>query len=214
MVNNFFIKVAFILTSIVFFHCNGNVRTEMKTLQKPQSKNLEQISQRIIIQPFKDLPEDELQMVVNGIKKSLPNVTIAKKIPLPALAYYKPRNRYRADSLIHWLNRNTPTGNVTLGLTSKDISSTKGQFDDFGIMGLGYRPGNACIASSYRLSKNNKAEELFKVAIHELGHTQGLPHCSEKYCFMRDAEGGNTTGEEKEFCFFCRKKLEENGWIF
>jgi hypothetical protein len=31
---------------------------------------------------------------------------------------------------------------------------------------------------------------------------------------MRDAEGGNTTGEEKEFCFFCRKKLEENGWIF
>jgi archaemetzincin len=128
------------------------------------------------------------------------------------LAYYRPRNRYRADSLIHWFNRTTPAGYVTLGLTSKDISTTKGSHEDFGIMGLGNRPGNACIASSFRLSNGNKAEELFKVAIHELGHTQGLPHCPNRYCFMRDAEGGNTTGEEKEFCPECKQRLISKGW--
>lgn len=60
---------------------------------------------------------------------------------------------------------------------------------DFGVMGLGYRPGKACVASSFRLNKENLDEQFYKIAIHELGHTQGLSHCPEKMCFMRSAEG-------------------------
>jgi archaemetzincin len=79
-------------------------------------------------------------------------------------------------------------------------------------MGLGYCPGTACIASSYRLKKGNKLTQFYKVAIHELGHTQGLPHCSTKTCLMRDAEGGNPIDEENDFCPKCKKVLIAAGW--
>ena len=55
-------------------------------------------------------------------------------------------------------------------------------------------------------------KQFFKVAIHELGHTQGLPHCPEKSCYMRDAEGGNPTDEEVEFCPKCKKHLRTKNW--
>src|SRR5689334_22655199 len=77
----------------------------------------------LVIQPFNDLPADQLNYVVNRIKTIIPDITVAHRIALPALAYYKPRNRYRADSLISWLGRNTSGNQVIIGLTSKDIST-------------------------------------------------------------------------------------------
>lgn len=103
---------------------------------------------------------------------------------------------------------------MTIGLTSKDISAARGKIRDFGIMGLGYRPGKACVASKYRLSRENTDEQFYKVAIHELGHTQGLPHCPEKMCFMRDAEGKNPTDEETDFCRKCKTFLINKNWKF
>lgn len=71
-------------------------------------------------------------------------------------------------------------------------------------MGLGYCPGKACVASSFRLSPQKRQQQFFKVAIHELGHTQGLAHCAIKTCLMRDAEGGNHLDEETDFCQKCK----------
>ena len=79
-------------------------------------------------------------------------------------------------------------------------------------MGLGFCPGKACIASTFRLSKIETNKQLFKVAIHEMGHTFGLPHCAIKYCFMRDAEGGYPTNKEKDFCTKCKSFLIKHGW--
>ena len=79
-------------------------------------------------------------------------------------------------------------------------------------MGLGYQPGSACVVSTFRLSKENLAEHYFKVSIHELGHTQGLPHCAVNTCFMRDAKGGNPLNEETDFCPACKSHLIKKGW--
>lgn len=79
-------------------------------------------------------------------------------------------------------------------------------------MGLGYCPGNACVVSTFRLARNNTATQFYKVAIHELGHTQGLPHCKNKTCYMRDAEGGNPLDEETGFCAPCTTILRNKGW--
>ncbi len=106
----------------------------------------------------------------------------------------------------------TAPGHITIGLTSKDISTTKGKIEDYGIMGLGYTPGNACVVSTFRVSKENKQNQFFKFCIHELGHTSGLPHCPEKTCFMRDAEGGNPSNEEKDFCPKCKVHLISKDW--
>ncbi len=167
----------------------------------------------IDIQPFDDIQDAQIQYVYTELKKIFYSVEIKRTLSLPAIAFYKPRNRYRADTLIHFLSEKTITGHKVIGLTSKDISTTKNKVADWGIMGLGFCPGKACIASTYRVSKEQIDEQLFKVAIHELGHTFGLPHCEAKYCFMRDAEGGNPTNDEKEFCVNCRSFLKKQGWL-
>ena len=168
----------------------------------------------IDIQPFSNVGEEEIKYVYDSLKKRYPYIELKKSISFPRSAYYPPRNRYRADSLIYFLARQTPAGHVTIGLTDNDISTTKDAIRDWGVMGLGFRPGTACIASTFRLSKTERHVQLFKVAIHELGHTQRLPHCSVKSCFMRDAEGGNPTNEETDFCTNCKAKLKERGMNF
>lgn len=150
--------------------------------------------------------------ISENIRKIYPKIKILEPIGFPKNAFYQPRNRYRADSIIKYLRAQTPKNAVTLALTNKDISVTKGKVADFGVMGLGYRPGNACVASTFRLSAENKSEQFYKVAIHELGHTQGLKHCLDKTCFMRDAEGKNPTDEEKDFCQNCKKVLRQKHW--
>ena len=166
----------------------------------------------ILIQPFEDVGNEQVKNIAENIRKIYPHIEILKPIPFPENSYYKPRNRYRADTIIKYLQKNTEAGDVTLALTNKDISVTKGKNADFGVMGLGYKPGRACVASSFRLNKRKKDKQFYKVAIHELGHTQGLNHCPEKTCLMRDAEGGNPTDEEKDFCQKCKTFLKTKNW--
>ena len=173
-------------------------------------KNGEEIT--ILIQPFEDVKPKQLTEISENIRKIYPKIKILKPIKFPQNTYYEPRNRYRADSIIKYLRTKTPNNCVTLALTNKDISVTKGKVADFGVMGLGYRPGNACVASTFRLNAENRSEQFYKVAIHELGHTQGLKHCPDKTCFMRDAEGKNPTNEEKDFCQNCKKVLRSKHW--
>ncbi|WP_228409972.1 Zn-dependent protease [Chryseobacterium viscerum] len=177
-------------------------------------KKVEKSAITILIQPFKDIKPESVEKVTEGIKKVYPNVKVLTAIDFPENTYYKERNRYRADSIIKFLSSKTKEGFVMIGLTSKDISATRGKIKDFGIMGLGYRPGKACVASKFRLSKENQDEQFYKIAIHELGHTQGLPHCPEKMCFMRDAEGKNPTNEETDFCKKCKTFLINKNWKF
>jgi archaemetzincin len=171
-------------------------------------------SKKIIIdlQPFNDLPQGYLDHVHAELKKMYSDIEIKKPISLPKNAWYAPRKRYRADSLISYLSKITPDGHLTIGLTSKDISTTNGDITDWGIMGLGYCPGRSCVASTFRLNKNKRLEQLFKVAVHELGHTQGIPHCPVKTCYMQDAEGKNKTDTEVEFCVKCKAILVKAGW--
>ncbi|MBX2906595.1 MAG: hypothetical protein KF744_11185 [Taibaiella sp.] len=130
-----------------------------------------------------------------------------RPVTLPKTSYYCPRARYRAGSIIHWFSRNHPAHETVIVVTTSDISATKGDKKDWGMIGLGLCPGNACVVSSYRLSKTNTLAQLYKICLHELGHTSGLPHCSESYCFMRDAEGHNITEEMQRFCAGCNRRM-------
>lgn len=150
-----------------------------------------------------------IQQTHRQLRVFLPDMGLSAPVPLPASAFYPPRGRYRADSLIHWMSRQAKSNEVLLGITTVDISTTKEGKPDWGVMGLGFCPGNAAVASSFRM-KNKPA--FWKVAIHELGHTAGLPHCPVKTCFMRDADGGNPTAEETAFCPKCRAVLVKAGW--
>ena len=132
--------------------------------------------------------------------------------------------RYRADKLIAHLKSIKPDSvDYIIAFTSKDISTTKkdaygrtlepkSRYTDWGIFGLGYRPGPSCIVSGFRLknsSKEQKLERYKKIAIHEIGHNLGLKHCPNKKCVMTDAcESVRTIDNVRmAVCQKCRSKI-------
>ena len=185
-------------------NCNTN--------NKNKGNSYDLKSKKIIIQSFENIDYNIVKSIKNSINIYYDSVEIKENKILPPLAYYQPRDRYKADSILKYLSDNAESNEVVIGITTKDISTSKGNIADFGVMGLGRCPGNVCVASSFRLNKENVKSQLFKVAIHELGHTFGLPHCPNKSCFMRDAEGKNPTDEERGFCDKCSGVLKNKNW--
>lgn len=129
---------------------------------------------------------------------------------MPAAAYYKPRNRYRAAGLLTDISQVRGYDKV-IGITSKDISTTSNGVYDWGIMGLANRPGKVCVISTFRIKTPNKIlfnDRFIKVALHELGHTMGLRHCTFSLtCFMEAAEGTvkSVDRETRFLCSSCKK---------
>jgi archaemetzincin len=197
---------AYLLITLAF---SCKEKTNDKSLPKTKTSRQQKV---IVIQPYSDLSLSQAEYIITEIKKVCPNVKVNTSIPLPPTAYYAKNNRYRADSLIA-IQRRIANGKYTLlGLTSKDISTTKGNNKDFGVMGLGFCPGTACVVSTYRLRGKNRMEKFRKVTLHELAHTEGLPHCPDPHCYMRDAKGKDYLDEEIDFCKICKPRLINKGW--
>lgn len=175
-------------------------------------ENQKIIQKVIVIQPLGNFKAGQARKVFAEIKAINPNLILRKNIDFPENSYYKPRNRYRADSIIKSLKSKIGEDCVIVGLSNLDISTTKNEIKDWGVMGLGYKPGKACVVSDFRLSPKNKSQQFYKLVLHELGHTAGLPHCAVKTCLMRDAEGGNPLDKEKDFCNTCKIFLKNKGW--
>ena len=165
------------------------------------------IKTKVYLQPFTGISNTNAVNVLKQIQTVYPNSELLPTIDLPQRAYYKPRNRYRAEILIQDLALTMKGNNIVIGLTDKDISTTRGKIYDYGVMGMGYEPGKSCIVSEFR-TKNNT--ELFKVTVHELGHTFGLPHCKDSACYM-EGYGGSLT-QEIGFCKKCKTYLKNKGW--
>lgn len=197
MVRIFFLTV-FVLVS---FSCQSPVNKRRSLPAKST----------IVIQPFTGFPGKVIDSLLPRLRQVFGDIEIAGTIDLPANAYYPARNRYKADSILKFLlERNGK--DILLGLTHADISTRNGKIPDWGVMGLSLCPGKASVVSLYRIKKSASLDDLYKVVVHELGHAEGLPHCSDKSCYMRDAEGGYPLQMEKSFCPNCRTYLAERGW--
>lgn len=174
----------------------------------------------VAIQPFGQFDAALAQKAKEAVTKAFgAGVEVLPAKELPKAAYYKPRNRHRAEKILDWLETGTDVKYTkVVGLAAGDISTTKDEIPDWGIFGLGSLAGRACVVSTFRLKldkpSQSKLEERFlKVVVHEVGHTFGLPHCESKGCLMRDAKGTIKTvdSEGTEFCATCRAKLTGAG---
>lgn len=177
--------------------------------------------QRILyIQPLgKALPDDDVELVERALRAFYAiDVRRLARAELPKRAYYPKRRRYRAEKLLDFLTPRLPEdGYRILGLTGVDISTTKGKHEDWGILGLATLDGSACVLSSFRCKRQAKSAahariRLGKVAVHEIGHTFGLPHCPNRGCLMEDGGGSVlTTDREYDLCADCRARLIRTG---
>lgn len=178
------------------------------------------------IQAYKGFPMDKAKSISETIDSfyNVKTVILPEK-ELYANAFINVKSpRFRADSIIKIQQRNLPDSiDFIIGLTSKDISTTKRNADgevlkpswkyqDWGVMGLGYCPGKSCVISTFRLQhKDSKKqlERLKKVAVHEFGHNLGLPHCKNKNCVMTDAVESIATidKESLSLCTNCKGKI-------
>ncbi len=197
-----------LIVGVFLFSCCENSSTQKikAPVVIPKKQQVE-----ILIQPFSDLPVEKSKYVFIKIREKWPNTKLLPAVPIPAVAFYKPRNRYRADSLLKWLSPKANINQKIVGITSKDISTTKGNNPDHGVMGLGAMGGKSCMISTFRLKKGSN-EQLFKTVIHELGHNFNLPHCPIEACYMADAKGKNPLDKETDFCPSCKTKLINVGW--
>lgn len=181
---------------------------------------------QIGILPYGNIDESVINLVSDILKTTYKTeVIILNKKELPKSAFVTIKSsRYRADSLLKDLLKIRPDSiDYVIGITAKDISTTKrnangaikkpeSKYTDWGIFGLGYRPGKSCVISTFRL-QNTDSETFYsrvqKISIHEIGHNLGLKHCDTDKCVMQDAvETINTVDSVGfELCALCFKQI-------
>jgi archaemetzincin len=165
------------------------------------------------------LPAAQLTAVSNAVTAFYAvEVSVASPLALPKSAFYAKRQRYRAEKLLDYLvNEGRKDARVVLGLTAVDISTTKTPYEDWGILGLATLDGRSAVLSSFRCRRGAKNAEharvrFAKTAVHELGHSFGLPHCPTPGCIMHDGEGSVfTTDTEHDLCPTTRARLASAG---
>jgi len=181
----------------------------------------------IHIIPLGKVRKDLIEDVIDGLQSFYHQEIILESTALLTEDLLAPSGtRYNANEI---LNKFNSTKNILI-ITEKDISTfkgikqpekfynapVKGITKEWGIFGLGLRPGNVCVISTFekRLGKNSTPrllkERLQKIAIHEVGHNKGLEHCNKNIeCLMHAADGSikQVDHEKLFFCDNCRKIL-------
>jgi archaemetzincin len=156
------------------------------------------------------------------LKDYIDSVKILKdEIPIIDFPYNPISKQYDASYIFEVLDKNIKNKNQfrTLGVIDEDIYADTLNF----IFGRAKYPKNefykyhgiALISVArlkenfYRRSPNESLFELrvLKEAIHELGHTFGLPHC-HNHCIMRFSNHLKDTDDKPyKYCDTCEKKV-------
>jgi archaemetzincin len=208
--------VTSVLCSLLLVTCN----VKDKDNHHDSKRNNDHIVLSVALQPLGQVASSDLHFIQHVIDSTFSIETrLNAQKELPAMAWYAPRQRYVADSILLFLKRSAISSNeIVMGITTKDIATRKGTEENFGIMGLGHLPGKYCVVSNFRLQKGllnhqHLQARWAKVALHELGHNLGLPHCADQHCLMVDAEGKNKLDGEMDYCKNCKKQLISSGYL-
>jgi archaemetzincin len=163
-------------------------------------------------------------LVVNRVRENLnmifPKATcavISEMMQIPSEAFSDKRQQYRSDIILSKVHSYADKDKVldhVLGIVDVDIFVSQLNF----VFGEAECPGKAALVSLWRLRPEFYGEaanmELFleritKEAVHELGHSLGLRHCSNPFCVMYFSNSiFETDRKQSLFCTKCYLKTE------
>jgi archaemetzincin len=134
----------------------------------------------------------------------------------PDVAYHPGRGQYRSDVLLKHLCRFTKGCDKVLALTDVDLFTPGLNF----VFGQAQCPGKIALVSIHRLDPTKYGappnptlllERTTKEAIHELGHTFGLQHCTSPRCVMAFSNSVMEVDKKTaKFCARCINRLAAN----
>jgi len=190
---------------------------ERQPVRKPITK-VKKNEQVIVIRPLGRVDMKKVAVVKARLDNIFDSVVVRRPEQIPSRFYYRPRSRYRGDSIISWLAKEVRPGEVHLGITGFPISVTnkKLNIEDYGVFGWGYkwdlknkRGSQTSVVSDFLLKRKDL---LYIIAEHELGHNFGLDHCPTAGCYMMAGNGKERTASMKGFCRRCKGTLVKQGW--
>jgi archaemetzincin len=200
---------------LTLFSCHQVPKRTNEINVSKSNKTNSKINKKLIIQPLGQINTLKTRNIERALKQYYRGqIIINAAISLPTAAASSVARKYHAHKLLQFLSTKTSGNSVILGVTEMDICMNKNGNPNFGIFGLGQRPGNSCVISTFRLTGNNTSEKITKVALHEIGHTQGLPHCLISTCLMSDLKGRDRFNEMAQFCNQCKSVFNRKGWAF
>ncbi|AEM37989.1 peptidase zinc-dependent [Pyrolobus fumarii 1A] len=163
-----------------------------------------------------------IDTVANSVKDAFMNVNVlvSPDVMLPPMSFFDwKRMQYRSEYIVKWLAsiRERLGADYILGIGDIDAYANGLNF----VFGEAYPEGRAAAVYLRRLHPSFYGEpdnhELFvsravKEVIHELGHTFGLPHCSNRLCVMSFSNSVYEVDSKTEkFCPRCAERLRLNG---
>jgi archaemetzincin len=161
----------------------------------------------LFIVPFEGMPVRIAQVLAEDLAgRGVAAVHVDAPVPLPGEAYATARGQHRAEPLLALLSGHG--AQHVLGITHRDLFSADLNF----VFGIASRSG-ACVVSTARLLAGANDElfraRLLKEAVHELGHTLGLDHCSDPRCVMHFSNSlADTDIKGDAYCDRCVARLE------
>ena len=137
-----------------------------------------------------------LSEVSRGLVEVFPDSTckvVKDFLAVPEEALNKKRNQYNSTVILAGIQNftfNQKEFHRVLGIVDVDVYASGLNY----VFGEAYLSGPAGLISLWRLKPEFYGEEpdsgafklrILKEAVHELGHTLGLQHCTHTYCVMR-----------------------------
>jgi len=163
----------------------------------------------IYVVPLTNGLVDHLDSIAESIEIQFgAQVKIMKNQGLPTYALDGARKQYNSNMILKQLLQISPPDTLKiLGITDLDLFSPIFKY----VFGEAQFGGKGAVISSYRLSANPDGDSergcpplgdrMEKEAIHELGHTFGLRHCTDPDCVMHYSVGIQCA--DRKFAFFC-----------
>lgn len=170
----------------------------------------------ICLQPFNSINKNLLEKIGTKLQEIFKHpYKILKTKELPINAFFRRRRQWHSTTILELaINKDIPKDcERILGIVDVDLYVENLNF----IFGEADIKNKSAIISIFRLSpqyymlpKDDKLfhQRVIKEAIHELGHTYGLPHCENKNCIMFFSNTLEDTDRKgPDFCSKCKEKL-------